>query len=111
MIVKASKAGTVMIAPAAVAKTITHGQPIGNGETTKWHKWKITAVPMYNMKRGPAPGKLFHDKGRGNGYVLTYGGKNFYFAGDTEGIPGDARAQEHRRRFHPHESALHHDAG
>src|SRR5207249_2948354 len=33
------------------------------------------------------PVKLFHDKGRGNGYVLTYGGKRFYFSGDTEGVP------------------------
>ena len=24
---------------------------------------------------------------RGNGYVLTYGGKRFYFSGDTEGVP------------------------
>jgi L-ascorbate metabolism protein UlaG (beta-lactamase superfamily) len=42
---------------------------------------------MYNLKRGPAPGQLFHPKGRGNGYVLGYGGKNFYFAGDTEETP------------------------
>ena len=42
---------------------------------------------MYNNTRGPAPGKLYHDKGRGNGYVLTYGGKRFYFSGDTEGTP------------------------
>ena len=28
-----------------------------------------------------------HEKGRGNGYVLTYGGKRFYFSGDTEGTP------------------------
>jgi L-ascorbate metabolism protein UlaG (beta-lactamase superfamily) len=42
---------------------------------------------MYNLKRGPSAGKLFHDKGRGNGYILTYGGKRFYFSGDTEGIP------------------------
>jgi len=32
-------------------------------------------------------GTPFHPKGRGNGYVLTYGGKRFYFAGDTEGTP------------------------
>ena len=37
--------------------------------------------------RGPAPGKLYHEKGRGNGYVLTYGGKRFYISGDTENIP------------------------
>ena len=44
-------------------------------------------MPMYNLKRGPSAGQAFHDKGRGNGYVLTYGGKRFYFSGDTEGIP------------------------
>ena len=32
-------------------------------------------------------GTPFHPKGRGNGYVLSYGGKNFYLAGDTEGVP------------------------
>ncbi len=42
---------------------------------------------MYNLTRGPEPGKLFHPKGRGNGYVLAYGGKRFYFSGDTEGTP------------------------
>jgi len=84
-----SKAGTEVIAPAAVAKTVTTAKVIGNGEKTTWGDWTIEAIPMYNTtaSRGPAPGKLFHDKGRGNGYVMTYGGKRFYFSGDTEGIP------------------------
>ena len=82
-----SKSGTEIIAPAAVAKTVTKAMVISNGETKKWGGWTIEAIPMYNLTRGPAPGKLFHDKGRGNGYVLTYGGKRFYFSGDTEGIP------------------------
>src|ERR1700722_9867300 len=84
-----SKPGTDIIAPAAVAKTVTTAKVIGNGEKTTWGAWTIEAIPMYNTtaSRGPAPGKLFHDKGRGNGYVLTYGGKRFYFSGDTEGIP------------------------
>jgi L-ascorbate metabolism protein UlaG (beta-lactamase superfamily) len=30
---------------------------------------------------------LFHDKGRGNGYIVTLGGKRLYFAGDTECTP------------------------
>ena len=42
---------------------------------------------MYNLVRGPEAGKLYHDKGRGNGYVLTYGGKRVLFSGDTENIP------------------------
>ena len=28
-----------------------------------------------------------HEKGRGNAYILTYGGFRLYIAGDTEGIP------------------------
>jgi len=42
---------------------------------------------MYNLVRGPSEGQLFHDKGRGNGYVLTLGGKRIYIAGDTECTP------------------------
>jgi L-ascorbate metabolism protein UlaG (beta-lactamase superfamily) len=82
-----SKATTEIFAPPAVVTTVTTAKPISNGETKHWGDWTIEAVPMYNLKRGPAPGKLYHDKGRGNGYVLTYGGKRFYFSGDTEGIP------------------------
>ena len=82
-----TKDGTVVIAPAAVIDTISRAKLIGNGDTTDWHKWKITAVPMYNIKHKQPNGQPFHDKGRGNGYVLNYGGKNFYFAGDTEGTP------------------------
>jgi L-ascorbate metabolism protein UlaG (beta-lactamase superfamily) len=79
------KEGTEFIAPAAVAKTIAQAKVLANGESTTWDKWKIEAVPMYNLKRGPSAGTLYHDKGRGNGYVLTYGGVRFYDAGDTEG--------------------------
>jgi L-ascorbate metabolism protein UlaG (beta-lactamase superfamily) len=82
-----SKAGTDILAPAAVVQTVTTAKPIANGETKSWEGWTIEAVPAYNLKRGPAPGKFFHPKGRDNGYVLTYGGKRFYFSGDTEGIP------------------------
>jgi L-ascorbate metabolism protein UlaG (beta-lactamase superfamily) len=84
---KVSKEGTAIYAPEAVAKTVTTATVIRNGETKMAGDWKIEAVPMYNLKRGPAEGKLFHDKGRGNGYVLTYGGKRIYISGDTEGIP------------------------
>jgi L-ascorbate metabolism protein UlaG (beta-lactamase superfamily) len=81
-----SKSDTEIISSPAVAQTVTAAKPIANGETKNWQSWTIEALPAYNLKRGPAPGKLFHDKGRGNGYVLTYGGKRFYFSGDTEGV-------------------------
>jgi L-ascorbate metabolism protein UlaG (beta-lactamase superfamily) len=84
---KPGNGGTEIFASPAVAQTVTTAKPIANGETKTWGDWTIEAVPAYNLKRGPEAGKLFHDKGRGNGYVLTYGGKRFYFSGDTEGVP------------------------
>lgn len=80
------KAGTVIIAPAAVAKTVTEASALANGETKKVGDWTFEAVPMYNEKRGPEAGKFYHDKGRGNGYVVTYGDFRIYIAGDTEGV-------------------------
>jgi len=82
-----TRTDTEIISSPAVAKTVTTAKPLANGETQTWQSWRIEAIPAYNLKRGPAPGKFFHDKGRGNGYVLTYGGKRFYFSGDTEGVP------------------------
>jgi L-ascorbate metabolism protein UlaG (beta-lactamase superfamily) len=84
---KISKTGTEIFAPPAVVETVTSAHPISNGETKTWDGWTIEAIPMYNIKRGPSPGTLYHPKGLGNGYVLTYGGKRFYFSGDTENIP------------------------
>jgi L-ascorbate metabolism protein UlaG (beta-lactamase superfamily) len=58
-----------------------------NGEIRQAGKWSVEAVPAYNLKHGPSAGAVFHPKGEGNGYVLTFGGKRFYVAGDTEGTP------------------------
>ncbi len=84
---KLKKESTVIVAPAAVAKTILEVQVIANGERKKFGPIEVEAVPMYNLQRGPQPGALYHTKGRGNGYVLTLGGKRVYFSGDTEAVP------------------------
>jgi L-ascorbate metabolism protein UlaG (beta-lactamase superfamily) len=81
------KSGTQIIAPSAVAKTVTEAKVMNNGDTEKVGAFTIEAVPMYNEKRGPEPGKFYHDKGRGNGYVISYGGLRIYISGDTEGTP------------------------
>ncbi|MCL4402774.1 MAG: MBL fold metallo-hydrolase [Acidobacteria bacterium] len=78
--------GTVIFAPEAAAQTVAGAAIIRNGETRQFGKWSIEAIPMYNLTRGPQPGKFYHEKGHGNGYVLTYGGKRLYIAGDTEAI-------------------------
>src|SRR5215469_15421046 len=83
---KLKKSSTVIVAPKAVAEKLPGCTVMANGETKTVAGIQVEAIPMYNLK--PAPdGQTYHDKGRGNGYVLTIGGKRFYFAGDTEGIP------------------------
>jgi L-ascorbate metabolism protein UlaG (beta-lactamase superfamily) len=86
IIAKLKKSGTVIIAPQAVQQTVTEATVMHNGETKKLGAWTIEAIPMYNMKPN-AQGQIPHEKGRGNGYVVTYGGLRIYIAGDTEGIP------------------------
>ena len=90
---KLKKVGTVILAPKAVADKMPGCTVISNGETRTIGDFKVEAIPMYNLKPA-ANGTILHDKGRGNGYVLTYGGKRFYFSGDTEGTP-EMRALRH----------------
>jgi L-ascorbate metabolism protein UlaG (beta-lactamase superfamily) len=66
---------------------VTEATALANGETKTMGAFTIEAVPMYNLTRGPSPGKFYHDKGRGNGYIVSYGGLRVYIAGDTEGTP------------------------
>jgi L-ascorbate metabolism protein UlaG (beta-lactamase superfamily) len=82
-----SQPSTEIIAPASVVEKISSAKPLANDQTRQWQQWTIEAVPAYNLTRGPAAGQLFHPKGRDNGYVLSYGGKRFYFSSDTEGVP------------------------
>jgi L-ascorbate metabolism protein UlaG (beta-lactamase superfamily) len=83
------KAGTVIVAPQAVHDALPEGprgatQVLTNGGTLTVADIRVEAMPMYNL----TPERLkFHEKGRGNGYVLTLGGERVYIAGDTEDIP------------------------
>ncbi len=84
---KIKREGTVIFGPPAVTEKMDVVNSIPNGQSKTWEGWTIEAVPAYNLTRGPSAGQLYHDKGRGNGYVLTFGGKRFYFSGDTEAVP------------------------
>jgi len=50
---------------------------------------------MYNLQRGPSAGQVFHPKGRGNGYILTLGGKRVYIAGDNRVHARGEGGEEH----------------
>jgi L-ascorbate metabolism protein UlaG (beta-lactamase superfamily) len=47
----------------------------------------IEAVPAYNIISKRENGQPYHPKGVGNGYIVTFGDKRVYVAGDTENIP------------------------
>lgn len=92
-IAKLRKPTTTVVVPAAAASQLDQPVVMANGETRTVDGVGIAAVPMYNLKRGPSPGQLYHPKGWGNGYVLTIGGKRIYVAGDTACTP-EMRALE-----------------
>lgn len=81
------KAGAPVVAPAAAAEKIEQATVMANGESKTVAGISLEAVPMYNLKRGPSEGQLFHTKGRGNGYIITLGNQRIYIAGDTECTP------------------------
>jgi L-ascorbate metabolism protein UlaG (beta-lactamase superfamily) len=91
-IAKIRKPGAPVVMPAAVATQVGTKIPapttvMANGETKTVAAISIEALPMYNLQHGPKPGEFYHPKGRGNGYIVTLGGKRLYFAGDTECTP------------------------
>lgn len=82
------KTATVKIIGTSGVEKHLHGIIVmKNGETRTVDGINIEAVPAYNMKHMRAPGMPFHPRGIGNGYVVTFGDKRVYFAGDTENIP------------------------
>lgn len=63
------------------------GVIINNGEVKKIIGLEVRAVPAYNLVNVRSEGNPYHPKGAGNGYVISFGDKNVYVAGDTENIP------------------------
>lgn len=63
------------------------GEIMENGSKSTFNGIDIEAVPAYNMVNKKDNGEFYHPKGRGNGYVFTFGDKKVYVAGDTENIP------------------------
>jgi L-ascorbate metabolism protein UlaG (beta-lactamase superfamily) len=75
------KEGTQIVLTKTCAQKLSGGIVMQNGDTKTIEGLKIEAVPAYNLE------KSFHSKGVGNGYVITFGDKKVYIAGDTENIP------------------------
>jgi len=65
-----------------------------NGDTKVFGDITVEAVPAYNIEHKRPDGVPFHPKGQGNGYIITFGNKKVYVAGDTENIPEMANLKD-----------------
>jgi L-ascorbate metabolism protein UlaG (beta-lactamase superfamily) len=81
------KPTTDIILTQACAVKEKMGVVLKNGESAVKQGVRIEALPAYNIVNMRSPGNPFHPKGQGNGYILTFGDKRVYVAGDTENTP------------------------
>ena len=58
-----------------------------NDETKTVAGLKVQAVPAYNIKGRSGNGKPVTPRESANGYVVTFGDKRVYVAGETENVP------------------------
>ena len=87
---------TVLVYTEACRRTHEGGIVMKNGDLKTVLGHKIEAVPAYNIKHKRGDDNPFllqgnfqpyHPKGVGNGYLITFGDKKVYVAGDTENTP------------------------
>lgn len=78
---------TVIVLTETCANQVDGGIVMHNGDVRNLNDLNIEAVPAYNLVHKRDSGQAFHPKGIGNGYVLTFGDKRVYIAGDTENTP------------------------
>ena len=69
------------------AQQVKGGIIMQNGDVKTVDGLKIEDVPTYSLVHMRSEGVPFHPQGNGNGYVITFGDKRIYVAGDTENIP------------------------
>lgn len=78
---------TKVVLTEACSKQVKNGIMMKNGDVQTVNGLKIEAIPAYNLVHKRDNGQPFHPKGVGNGYIITFGDKRVYVAGDTENIP------------------------
>jgi L-ascorbate metabolism protein UlaG (beta-lactamase superfamily) len=76
----------VVVAPDCEGK-VEGALVMHNGEQKIVVGIDVAAVPAYNLVQMRPDGTPYHPRGRGNGYLLTFGDTRVYVAGDTENIP------------------------
>jgi L-ascorbate metabolism protein UlaG (beta-lactamase superfamily) len=77
-------AKTKIVTTETVARQISDVNIMKYGDVRTIEGLRIEAVPAYNLVNMRSPGNPFHPRGIGNGYIITFGNKRLYIAGDTE---------------------------
>jgi len=78
---------TAVVCPKICAAQVSGATVMNNGDVKTIEGLEIKAVPAYNIIHKRDSGQPFHPKGHGNGYIIAFGDRNVYVAGDTENIP------------------------
>ena len=78
---------TKVVLTEACSKQVKNGIIMKNGDVQTVNGLKIESIPAYNLVHKRDNGQPFHPKGAGNGYIITFGDRRVYVAGDTENIP------------------------
>jgi L-ascorbate metabolism protein UlaG (beta-lactamase superfamily) len=83
-----AKKDTLIVAPKnCVSRIEGKTRTLKAGEKIAVNGIEVEAVEAYNVKRFRVPGKLWHPRGYGVGYLIRAEGKTVYHAGDTDLIP------------------------
>ena len=81
------KEETLLVLTERCAEKIAGGIVMKNGDVKTVQGLKVEAVPAYNIVHKRPNGEPYHPKGIGNGYIIAFGEKRVYVAGDTENTP------------------------
>jgi L-ascorbate metabolism protein UlaG (beta-lactamase superfamily) len=81
------KDGTVVVVSSSCAGRLENAHMMENGDAGEFAGFQVEAVPAYNIVHMRGEGQPYHPKGRGNGYIITFGDLRVYVAGDTENTP------------------------
>ena len=92
---------TAVVLTETCARQVEGGIVMQNGDVHVFNGMQVEAVPAYNLVHKRENGQPFHPKGVGNGYILTFGDKRVYVAGDTENIPEMKRLEDIECAFLP----------
>ena len=83
VIAKLRKPGAPVVIPQAGKDKVPDGIVLANGDSKEVAGIRVEAMAAYDL----IPGDPFHPKGRGNGYVIMFGGKRIFFSGVGECVP------------------------